>query len=117
MNRSVFSRDTKPPKPTPHTGWCARDHRCVGSLHQSPDIIADDCGGRATLTRVRAGDVEYVEIRARVPLGGNDVLAQRRLGLTLHLIRRLFAAVAAVRAEALTAGHGDRPAIEGRRAA
>src|SRR4051812_17137410 len=101
MTRRLFTPDPRPPARTPHTPWCARDHRCARALHQSPDIIGDALGGRAVLNRVRAGDVEYVEIRARIPLSVLDQTASRQVGLTLHLIRRLFAAVAAIRAEAL----------------
>jgi hypothetical protein len=101
---------------TPHTDWCARDHRCGLNQHRSPDLIADALGARAVITRVRAGGVEYAEITARIPLADLDPTARRQVGLTLHLIRRLFAAVAAVRPEALDSGAGPRPAI-GRRAA
>jgi hypothetical protein len=100
---------------TPHTNWCTRDHRCGLAEHRSADLIADAVGGRAVITRVSAGGVEYAEIRARIPLADLDHSARRQVGLTLHLIRRLLAAVAAVRPEALTRGN-DRPAI-GRRAA
>ena len=26
---------------TPHTGWCARDHRCGLDVHRSADVLAD----------------------------------------------------------------------------
>ncbi|WP_030439842.1 hypothetical protein [Actinoplanes subtropicus] len=116
MSRSVFARAAKLPPPTPHTGWCARDHRCTGALHQSPPIIADTLGGRAVITRVKAGDVEYADIRARVPLTPAEPTAHRQLGLTLHLIRRLFAAVAALRPETLPT-RPTRPALDRRPAA
>ncbi|WP_433302276.1 hypothetical protein ACQP2F_08590 [Actinoplanes sp. CA-030573] len=102
-------------QPTPHTTWCARDHRCGLNEHRSPDMIADAVGGRVTITRVRAGDIEYAEIRGRVPLHGHDTTARRQLVLALHLLRRLFAAVAGMRPEALPPPP-DRPAI-GRKAA
>ncbi|GIE96681.1 hypothetical protein [Paractinoplanes rishiriensis] len=80
---------------TPHTTWCARDHRCGGvDVHRSPDITADDIGGRAWLTRVRAGDVEYIEIRARIPLHSNDNVARWQLATALCLMRELLAEVA-----------------------
>ena len=79
-------------QPTPHTAWCARDHRCGVDQHRSPDLIADAIGGRAVITRVRAGDVEYVEIRARVPLHRNEK-ARWQGATTLHRMRELLAAV------------------------
>ncbi|WP_433299027.1 hypothetical protein ACQP2F_45100 [Actinoplanes sp. CA-030573] len=100
---------------TPHTAWCARDHRCGLNEHRSPEMIADAVGGRVTVTRVRAGEVEYAEIRGRIPLGSFDAIARRQVAITLLLLRRLFAAVAAVRPESLP-GRADRPAI-GRKAA
>ncbi|WP_433297423.1 hypothetical protein ACQP2F_40985 [Actinoplanes sp. CA-030573] len=101
---------------TPHTGWCARDHRCGVTEHRAPPVIADHLGARAIVTRVRAGDVEYAEITARIPLARHDALARRQVGLTLHLLRRLFAAVAAVRPETLPTAPA-RPALDRRTAA
>jgi hypothetical protein len=101
---------------TPHPGWCTRDHRCGVTLHQSPDLIADGpLGGRAVITRVRAADVDYAEIRIRVPLSRTEDTARRQLGTALHLCRELLVAVAAIRAAALRGRSADRPAI--RRAA
>jgi hypothetical protein len=101
---------------TPHTGWCAADHRCGVDVHRSDDLIADGpLGGRAVMTRVRAADVDYAEIRIRVPLARTESTARRQLGLALHLCRELLAAVAAVRPAAVGARDG-RAAI-GRRAA
>ena len=80
---------------TPHTDWCAKDHRCGGiDLHRSPDIIADEIGGRAWLTRVRAGHVEYIEIRARIPLHSNERVARWQVDTALQIMRRLLAQVA-----------------------
>lgn len=79
---------------TPHTAWCARDHRCGVDEHRSPDITADGIGGRAWLTRVRAGGREYVEIRARIPLHSNESVARRQLSTALALMRELLAQVA-----------------------
>lgn len=45
---------------TDHTPWYAQDHRCGVAEHRSADITADGIGGRAWLTRVRAGDVAYI---------------------------------------------------------
>ena len=81
-------------RPTDHTTWCARDHRCGVAEHRSADITADDIGGRAWLTRVRAGDQEYIEIRARIPLHSNENIARRQLATTLNLMRDLLAEVA-----------------------
>lgn len=78
---------------TPHTDWCARDHRCGIAEHRSADLTATGVGGRAFLTRVRAGDTEYVEIRARVPLHGNENGARWQLATALRLMRELIAAV------------------------
>lgn len=80
---------------TPHTSWCARDHRCGIDEHRSADITADGIGGRAWLTRVRAGDREYIEIRARIPLHSNDNAARWQLATALELMRELLATVAA----------------------
>jgi len=99
---------------TPHTTWCARDHRCGIDEHRSPDITADDIGGRAWLTRVRSGDREYIEIRARIPLHSNENVARWQLATALEIMRELLATVAA-RLVRLP-GRTERPSI-GRRAA
>ena len=101
---------------TPHTDWCAAGHRCGIAEHRSPDITADAAGGRAVVTRVRAGDVDYAEVRIRIPLSRHDTIARHQVGLALHLIRRLLTAVAAVRPEALST-RGARPALHWRSAA
>jgi hypothetical protein len=100
-------------RPTEHTGWCGQGHRCGINEHRSPAQIVDELGARATLTRVRAGGVDYAEVTARIPLAALDVIARRQIGLALHLLRRLFGVVAAVRPEQLPAAAG-RPAIERR---
>ena len=79
---------------TPHTTWCTRDHRCGVAEHRSADLTADEIGGRAWLTRVKAGDVEYIEIRARIPLHSNENVAHRQLATALNLMRELLAQVA-----------------------
>ena len=79
---------------TPHTDWCARDHRCGVAEHRSADITADEIGGRAWLTRVRSGDREYIEIRARIPLHSNEKVARWQLATALNLMRELLAQVA-----------------------
>ena len=77
---------------TPHQDWCARDHRCGLDEHRSPEVIADRAGGRAVITRVRAGDVEYAEVNVRIPLHADG--ARWQVGEVLRLMRDLLAAVA-----------------------
>jgi hypothetical protein len=101
---------------TDHPDWCTRDHRCGIDTHRSPDVIADATGARGIVTRVRAGDRDYPEITIRVPLDRRDPIAVRQVGLTLHLIKRLMTAVAAIRPESLTTGT-RRPALDRRPAA
>ncbi|MEV7621882.1 hypothetical protein [Actinoplanes sp. NPDC089786] len=79
---------------TPHTDWCARDHRCGINEHRSADLIAAALGGRAVITRVRAGDTEYAEIRARIPLHSNENAARWQLAAALRLMRHLLDTVA-----------------------
>ncbi|MDP9798312.1 hypothetical protein J2S43_006824 [Catenuloplanes nepalensis] len=99
---------------TPHTGWCTADHRCGVNLHQAEDIIADGpLGARAVVTRVRAAEVDYADIRIRVPLRHSESIARRQLDTALSAIRALLAAVAAVRPAPLPGAVG-RPSI-GRR--
>lgn len=81
-------------QPTPHATWCARDHRCGFAEHRSAEIVADEVGGRATATRVRAGDTEYVELRVRVPLHPTEAGATWQLAEILRLVRELMRAVA-----------------------
>ncbi|GAB2626273.1 hypothetical protein Aab01nite_85980 [Paractinoplanes abujensis] len=101
-------------EPTEHTPWCARDHRCGITEHRSPDLIADEIGGRAIVTRVRAGDVDYIEIRARIPLHHTETGARWQLATTLRLMRELLAEVA-IRQQ-MVRHRTERPAV-GRRAA
>ena len=101
---------------TPHPDWCTHDHRCGVMLHQAPDIIADGpLRSRAVITRVRAAEVDYAEIRIRVPLSRTETTARHQLGLALHLCRELLAAVTALRPAAL-GGRAGRPAIDRRTA-
>ncbi len=79
---------------TDHTDWCTRDHRCGVAEHRSADLIADALGGRAVITRVRAGDIEYAEIRARIPLHHTETGARWQLATTLRLMRELLRLVA-----------------------
>jgi hypothetical protein len=97
--------------PTGHTDWCSRDHRCGVNEHRSPSQIVDGAvGGRAVITRVQAGNREYVEVSARIPLHGSDTGARWQLAETLRLIGSLLAAVA-VRPGVLR-GQDERPAID-----
>lgn len=96
---------------TAHTDWCARDHRCGVTEHRSPGLIADEVGGRATLTRVRAGDVEYAEVYVRIPLHSTSTGAQWQIATTLRLLRELLAAVA-VRS-GVVQSRPARPALRG----
>ncbi len=93
-----------------HTVWCARDHRCNLAEHRSAEMLADAIGGRAVITRVRAGDTEYVEIRARIPLHHNETAARWQVGNTLRLVRELLRLVA-VR-PGMVRSAAARPAID-----
>ena len=102
---------------TPHTDWCVRDHTCGLAEHRGrPITISPDTGGRAVVTRVRAGDRDYAAITLRVPLHRIDRVAAAQLDTVLRGLRALFTAVAALRPGTL-AGRGERPAIDSRRAA
>ncbi|MEV6630073.1 hypothetical protein AB0M54_04900 [Actinoplanes sp. NPDC051470] len=94
---------------TPHTKWCTRDHRCGINEHRSADFIADALGGRAVITRVRAGDTDYAEIRARIPLHSNENGARWQLATALRLMRDLLDTVA-IRPGALRS-RTERPAL------
>jgi hypothetical protein len=93
---------------TDHTAWCTQDHRCGVAEHRGPDITADEIGGRAWITRVKAGGVEYAEIHARIPLYPNDSIARGQLDLCLGIMRELLIGVA-VRLDALPGS--DRRAL------
>ncbi|MFG1607431.1 hypothetical protein [Actinoplanes sp. NPDC049265] len=99
-------------QPTEHTDWCTRDHRCGINEHRSADLITDAGSGRAVITRVRAGNTEYAEIRARIPLHSTETGARWQITATLRLMRELLAAVA-VRPGVLR-GRTERPAIDRR---
>jgi len=98
-----------------HTDWCARDHRCNLAEHRSTEMLVDLPGhGRAVITRIRAGNTEYAEIRARIPLHHTETGARWQVSTALRLIRDLLSAVA-VRPGVLRT-RAERPAID-RRAA
>jgi hypothetical protein len=99
---------------TPHTTWCSRDHRCGINEHRSPDIEASDIGGRAWITRVRAGDREYAEIRARIPLHSNESFTRWQLATALDIMRELLTTVAARLIQ--LPSPAERPAVDQRAA-
>ncbi|GLZ02432.1 hypothetical protein [Actinoplanes sp. NBRC 103695] len=99
---------------TPHTAWCARDHRCGLDEHRSAAKVVAGGTGRAVVTRVRAGDVEYAEVHLRIPLSRREDTARTQLATLLRLLGQLLDAVIA-RPYAVP-GRGERPAIS-RRAA
>ncbi|MBW6432711.1 hypothetical protein KZ829_03020 [Actinoplanes hulinensis] len=95
---------------TDHTDWCVRDHTCGLDTHRGrPITIAPDIGGRAVVTRVRAGDRDYAEITLRVPLHRSERVAGEQVTTILHHLRSLFAAVVALRPGTLA----GRPARRG----
>lgn len=102
---------------TPHTDWCARDHRCGITVHTSPDMYTDGpLGARSVMNRVQTETSHYAEIRVRIPLSRIERIARKQLGFTLHLLRDLLYAVSALRPGALDHDR-DRPALNWRRSA
>ncbi|GIE87901.1 hypothetical protein [Actinoplanes regularis] len=102
---------------TPHTPWCARDHRCGINLHTSPDMYTDGpLGARGVLNRVQTETSDYAEIRIRIPISTREPIARKQLGIALRMIRELLHAVSAVRPGALDHDR-DRPALDRRPAA
>lgn len=100
---------------TPHTAWCARDHQCGVAEHRSPEMVVDLPGcGRSVITRVRAGDVEYAEIRTRLVLHQSDTGARWQLTTVLRLMHDLLRQVA-IRPGVLR--DPTRPAVDRRTAA
>jgi hypothetical protein len=98
-----------------HTQWCARDHRCNLGEHRSPEIFTDLPGaGRLLITRVRAGDREYAEIRGRIALHSTEAGARWQISTALGRLRDLLAAVrvrpGVTRAPADSIGGTRRPA-------
>lgn len=99
-----FHRDA-----TPHTDWCVRDHTCGLADHRGrPIIVAPETGGRAIVTRVRAGEREYAAITLRVPLHRSASVAVAQLAEVLSGIRSLLTAVAALRPGALSSRPDQR---------
>lgn len=84
---------------SPHTDWCARDHRCNLAEHRSEEIVVDlGQYGRAVLTRVRtASGHEHAELRARIVLHGNESAARTQLAGALADARALLTRAARVR--------------------
>ncbi|SNY52031.1 hypothetical protein [Paractinoplanes atraurantiacus] len=92
---------------TPHTDWCARDHRCGLNEHRSAAKVTARGTGRAVVTRVRAGDVEYAEVHIRIPLSRREDTARTQLATLLRLLGDLLDAVIA-RPHVLPARAGRR---------
>nr|BAS19005.1 hypothetical protein [Couchioplanes caeruleus subsp. azureus] len=77
-----------------HTDWCARDHRCNLGEHRSVEMLVDLPGiGRVVVTRLRAGEFEYAEIRGRIRLHTTETGARWQLRTALTGLRRLLAAI------------------------
>jgi len=83
-------------RPTPHTEWCGRDHRCNLAEHRSEEIVVNLPGyGRAVLTRVvGGGGHEYGEIRARIALDTDEYAARMQLRTALTDLRGLLSRAA-----------------------
>jgi hypothetical protein len=81
---------------TPHTDWCAADHRCNLAEHRSEEIVVNLPGyGRAVLARVRDDQGnEYGEIRARIALDTNEYSARVQLRTALTDLRALLSRAA-----------------------
>jgi hypothetical protein len=79
-------------EPTPHTDWCAADHRCNLAEHRSEEILVNLPGhGRAVLTRIRDEQGrEYGEIRARIALATDEHTARWQLRTALTDLRSLL---------------------------
>lgn len=97
---------------TPHTDWCARDHRCGVAEHRSAGTVTARGTGRAVVTRVKAGDVEYAEVHIRIPLHRRGDTARTQLATLLRLLGHLLDAVIA-RPYTLP-GRAGQPAIDRR---
>ncbi|WP_045742285.1 hypothetical protein [Actinoplanes rectilineatus] len=107
---------------TDHTDWCMRDHTCGLAEHRGRTItVGPDTGGRYVITRVRAGEREYAEITARVPL--HPGTARQQLATIARLLGELFNAVAALRpalsrrTASTPLARPGRPALDAGRAA
>ncbi|MDR7279818.1 hypothetical protein [Catenuloplanes atrovinosus] len=81
---------------TPHTAWCAGDHRCGLGEHRSDDIVINlPRQGRAVVCRTRTdAGREYAEVRLWVALAPRDVAARRQLLTMLTGLRVLLGRVA-----------------------
>lgn len=99
---------------TDHTDWCTRDHRCGVNEHRAAPVVTARGSGRAVMTRVRAGEVEYAEVLIRIPLSRRPDTARTQLATLLRLLGHLLDAVIA-RPHAFPR-RAERPAID-RRAA
>ncbi|MBE1489115.1 hypothetical protein [Plantactinospora soyae] len=83
-------------RPTPHTDWCPRDHRCNLGEHRSEEMVVDLPGyGRAVLNRVATDyGTGHAEIRIRVVLDPAEPAARRQLATMLTDLRALVIRVA-----------------------
>lgn len=81
---------------TPHTGWCAADHRCSLGEHRAEEIVIDLAHlGRATVARTRTdAGREYAEVRLWVALDRREPAARRQLLTMLAGLRALVSRVA-----------------------
>ncbi|MEO3926934.1 hypothetical protein ABGB07_24125 [Micromonosporaceae bacterium B7E4] len=78
-------------RPTRHTDWCPRDHRCNLGEHRSEEMVVDLPGyGRAVLNRVATDSgTGHAEIRIRVALVDAEPAARRQLAAMLTDLRAL----------------------------
>ncbi|WP_326549919.1 hypothetical protein [Micromonospora sp. NBC_01813] len=83
---------------SPHTDWCARDHRCNLAEHRAPSLtIHLDGGGVAVLTRVKsASGREHADVTLSVPLADSNLAARRQLAGLLADTRTMVGRVAAL---------------------
>ena len=80
--------------PTPHTGWCARGHRCNLAEHRAHPITVDAAGNRATITRVQGpGGTGYADVTLAVRLDRHEPTARTQLGRLLTELEALLALV------------------------
>jgi len=77
---------------TPHTDWCAQDHRCNLAEHRSePTVVTVPGAGSLILTRVRgATGREHAEVRLSIALVDNEPAARGQLTALLTHLRTLI---------------------------
>ncbi|WP_033343670.1 hypothetical protein [Catenuloplanes japonicus] len=81
---------------SPHTAWCAADHRCGLGEHRGAEIVVDLARhGRAVVWRTRTDNGrEYAEVRLWVALAPHETRARRQLLAMLTGLRVLLGRVA-----------------------